>query len=205
MFTFYSCKFDLRPGTTKNKLFSEYDTKFRYVVEIQNGLDGVSVATSISIPRFIDLHINPIHIRNCSLHFSDNGESFHNSLGVAINKWCAKTVPYMEHLKKTEKYYMERFHDMLEEDFYATLPELKPHVVTRSRHGSKRGFGVFLSAMPGLITLAVESINTYLYSWQEKCILDAVNAIRQDDARNRWLEISCSNIPMISSFMADTR
>ena len=53
-------------------------------------------------------------IRNCSLDFNDGGESLHNGLGVAINKWCAKAVPYMEHLKKKEKYYMERLHDFLE-------------------------------------------------------------------------------------------
>ena len=91
----------------------------------------------------------------------------------------------MEHLKKKQKYYMERLHDLLEEDLHAALPELKPHVVMRSRHMSKRGFGVFLSAMPGLITLAVERISTYLKSCQDKCISDAVNGMRQDDAMTR--------------------
>ena len=61
---------------------------------------------------------------------------------------------------------MERFHDLLEEDLYAALPEHNPHVVTRSRHRSKRGFGVLSSAMPGLITLADESISTYFKKLQ---------------------------------------
>ena len=61
----------------------------------------------------------------------------------------------MEHLKKKKKYYMERPHDLLEEDLYVALPELKPHVVTRSRHMSMRGFGMLLSVMTGLIILAV--------------------------------------------------
>ena len=91
----------------------------------------------------------------------------------------------MEHLKKKEKYYIERLQDLLEEDLNAAFPELKPHVITRSRHRSKRGFGVLLSAMPGLITVAVESISRYLKSCQEKCILDAVNTMRQDDAMTR--------------------
>ena len=68
---------------------------------------------------------------------------------------------------------------------YATLPELNPHVVTRSRHRSKRGFSVLLSAMPGLITLAFVSIITYLKSYQGKCNLDAVNAMRQNVAMAR--------------------
>ena len=53
---------------------------------------------------------------------------------------------------------MERLHGLLEEDLYASLPELKPHVVTRSRHRTYRGFGVLLSALPGLITLAVAAL-----------------------------------------------
>ena len=87
---------------------------------------------------------------------------FEDSLRVAIRKWCAKVVPNLEHLKKREKYYMERLHGVLEEDLYAALPKLEPHVVTESRHRSYRGFGVVLSALPALITLAVESINSYL-------------------------------------------
>ena len=106
LFPFCSGKFDFKPGINKNKLFSEYCTNFRYVGEIKNGLEWVSVVISIPIPRFKDLHIYPIHIRNCSLDFNDGDESLHNCLGVAINKWCAKVVPYIEHLKKKDKYYM---------------------------------------------------------------------------------------------------
>ena len=80
---------------------------------------------------------------------------------------------------------MERLHDLLEDDLYAALLELKPHVATRSRHRFKRGFGVLLSPMPGFITLAVESISTYLKSHWEKHISDAANAMRQDNAMAR--------------------
>ena len=44
-----------KPGVNKNKLFAEYGTNFRYVGEVKNGLDRVSVVTSIPIPRFEDL------------------------------------------------------------------------------------------------------------------------------------------------------
>ena len=80
---------------------------------------------------------------------------------------------------------MERLHDLFEEDLYVVLPGLKPHVITRSRHRSMRGFSVLLSAMPGLITLAIESISAYLKSHQEKCISDVVNAKGQDNAMAR--------------------
>ena len=205
LFSLCSGKFDLKPGTNKNNLFSEYGTNFRYVDEIKNGLDRVSVVASIPIPRFKDLLINLIHIRNCSLDFNDGDGSLHNGLGVVINKWCAKVVPYMEHLKKKEKYYMERLHDMLEEDLYAAFLELKPHMVTRSRHRSKTGFGVLLSAMPGFITVAHESIGTYLKRCQEKCISDAVYVMRQDDAmaRNKLQQYS-NDFLMYDRFNTET-
>ena len=46
--------------------------------------------------------------------------------------------------------------------------------------------------MPGLITLAVESIITYLKSCQEKGITDAFNSMRQDNtmARNQLQQYS---------------
>ena len=43
----------------------------------------------------------------------------------------------MEHLKKKEKYHIERLHDLLEEDSYATLPKLKLHAGTKVRHRSR--------------------------------------------------------------------
>ena len=89
------------------------------------------MVTSIPIPRFKNLHINPMHIGNCSLDFNDGGISLHNGIGVAINKWYAKEVPYIKHSKKNPLYCMERLHDLLEEDLYDALQELMPHVVTR--------------------------------------------------------------------------
>ena len=50
----------------------------------------------------------------------------------------------------------------------------------QSRHRSHRGFDVLLSALLGLITLAVEGINSYLKGCQEKHIAHVVTAMRQD-------------------------
>ena len=104
-----------------------------------------------------------------------------------VNDWCAKVISYIEHLKKKEKYYMERLHDLLEEDFYAALPKLKWHLGTKLRCRSRRGLGAILSAMADLITLAVESICSFIKKKQECRMNEAVVAIREDQAsiRNR--------------------
>ena len=56
----------LKPGTAKNKLFPGYGTNFRYIGEVKNGLDRVTVVTSIPIPKYSDIEIRPIVFNNCS-------------------------------------------------------------------------------------------------------------------------------------------
>ena len=56
----------LKPGTAKNKLFPGYGTNFRYIGEIKNGLDRVTVVTSIPIPKYSDIQKRPIIFNNCT-------------------------------------------------------------------------------------------------------------------------------------------
>ena len=51
LFLYVHTKIVPKPGTGNNKLFASYRTNFRYVGEIKNSLDRVSVVTSIPIPR----------------------------------------------------------------------------------------------------------------------------------------------------------
>ena len=54
----------LKPGTAKIKLFPGYGTNFRYIGEVKNGLDRVTVVTSIPIPKYSDIQIRPIVFNN---------------------------------------------------------------------------------------------------------------------------------------------
>ena len=56
----------LKPGTAMSKLFSGYGTNFRYVGEVKNGLDRVTVVTSIPTPKYSDIEKRPIIFNNCS-------------------------------------------------------------------------------------------------------------------------------------------
>ena len=103
---------------------------------MKNGLDRVTVVKSIPIPKDVDIHRKPMESKNCSV---ENQSS--NSVITEMNEWCAKVVPFVEHLKKKKKTFMERLHNFLHEDLYAALPELKPHVVTKSGQRSCRGLG----------------------------------------------------------------
>ena len=92
---------------------------------------------------------------------------------------CAKATPYMQHLRKKEKYFVDRLHDLLENDLYSILPQLRRgSQVIRPRRGLRT---LVVSAVTGLITLAVESLGSYLCNKQEKWINDAVLAMREDN------------------------
>ena len=56
----------MKPGTAKNKLFPGYATNFRYIGEVKNGLDRVTVVTSIPIPKYSDIEKRPIIFNNCT-------------------------------------------------------------------------------------------------------------------------------------------
>ena len=49
-----------KQGTYKNKLVAEYGTNFRYLGKVKNGLDRVTLVTSIPIPRYEKLKVQPI-------------------------------------------------------------------------------------------------------------------------------------------------
>ena len=117
----------------RNKLFLEYGINFRYIGEIKNGLDRVSVVTSVPLPRFKDIHISPLKFHNCSMDVDlDSAISKeHRRLQIAVSEWCAKAMPYMQHLRKKEKYFVDRLYGLLENDLYSILPQLRcgSHVV----------------------------------------------------------------------------
>ena len=173
-------KIEWKPGTDKNRLFPEYGTNFRYIGELKHNLDRVTVVTSIPIPKFGDLQIVPIQFRNCSLdYFGSQATRWDPDLVENLRNWCTQTNSFVDHLKKKETYYLGRLKSLLETELYAALPELKPHVDLESAR-KKRGLSVVLSALPGLITLAVESISSFLKHKQERQISDAVKTLRKD-------------------------
>ena len=79
-------------------MFAEYGTNFRYVGEVKNGPDRVTVVTSIPIPKYVDIDRKPMEFKNCSV---ENQSS--NSVTTEMNEWCAKVVPFVEHLQKKKK------------------------------------------------------------------------------------------------------
>ena len=193
-----------KPGIEQNKLFAEYGTNFRYIGEVKNGLDRVTVVTSVPIPRYRDIKKRPLQFANCTVDLS-KGEMRHNNAHQkwtpqhTVLKWCAATMPYVNYLKTQERDLYMALRKLLVDDLYSALPELnqepsmyadsavmrdKPYDngTLKNNKPTKRGLGaVLVSALPGLITLAVESISSFIKGKQQSRINKAVDVLRRED------------------------
>ena len=177
-----------KPGLRKNKLVAKYGTNFRYLGIVENGLDRVTVVTSIPIPRFENVKIKPIDFAKCAQSLDNDDVQGHRKMAdtqasKAAKEWCAQAIPYMEYLQQQEKYYIEKVHELLCDDLYFALPELK---LMSGPFRKRRGIGaLILSAIPGLITLAVESVSSWIKGKQQKRVDEAVSTMRAESQVNQ--------------------
>ena len=198
-------------GTAKNKLFPGYGTNFRYIGEVKNGLDRVTVVTSIPIPRYSDIEIRPIVFNNCTEDLWRHGARTRgypqHETYIKYNRILAQAKFYQS--QQEELQFLLR--QLLTHDLYSVLPELN-QTPSMCNHGpsyntrpvnlpdpyktkltaetvndtaqirERRGFGSILAkAIPGLITLAVESVSSYIKGKQQQRINTAVEELRNDD------------------------
>ena len=178
-----------KPGLRKNKLVAKYGTNFRYLGIVKNGIDRVTVFTLIPMPRYENVKIKPIDFAKCAIALGKNDKNKRyivtadTQASKAVKEWCAWAIPYLEYLQQQEKYYIEKVHELLCDDLYSALPELKPML---GPHRMKRGIGaLILSAIPGLITLAVESISSWIKGKQQKRVDEAVSTMRVESQVHR--------------------
>ena len=98
----------LKPGTAKNKMFSGYGTNFRYIGAVKNGLNRVTVVTSIQIPKYSDIEKRPIRFNNCTIDLQRYGARTRGypqhetckkcsfGMGYILSKSTRRVVVYIE-------------------------------------------------------------------------------------------------------------
>ena len=205
----------LKPGTAKNKLFPGYGTNFRYIGEVKNGLDRVTVVTSIPIPKYSDIEKRPIIFNNCTKDLWRQGARTKGQPQYETYTKCNRVLAQAKFYQSQQEELQFLLRQLLTHDLYSVLPELNqtpsmysygPSYKTRpvnlqdpyetkftaktvndtAQIGGKRGFGSILAkAIPGLITLAVESVSSYIKGRQQQRINTAVTRLRNDDNKIR--------------------
>ena len=173
-----------KPGVRKNKLVAKYGTNVRYMGIVKNGLARVTVVTSIVIPRFEDLEVKPITFAKCAKTLENNDKddryliTADTQASKAVKEWCRQAIPYIEYLQQQEKYYIDKVHERMCEDLYSALAELK---LMSGPLRKRRGIGnLIFSSIPGLITLAIESVSSWIKGKQQKRVDEAVSAMRAE-------------------------
>ena len=187
-----------KPGVEHNRLFPEYGTNFRYIGEVKHGLDRVTVVTSIPIPKYSDIRKKPLHF-NCTIDLNRKETRTVGSYQYRVHEYCAKVMPYIRYMPNQEKSLVHGLRQPLIHDLYATLPELNPDSKMQddgpaesqplsSEDGKevkreKRGIGAtFTSVLPGLITLAAESMTSWIKGKQQRRINKAVDTMRKTES-----------------------
>ena len=204
----------LKPGTAMNKLFFGYGTNFRYIGEVKNGLDRVTVVTSIPIPKYSDIEKRPINFNNCSKDLWRQGARTKGQPQYETYTKCNRVLAQAKFYRSQQELQF-LLRQLLTHDLYSVLPELNqtpsmyshgPSYETRrvnlpdpyetkftaktvndtAEIRERRGFGSILAkAIPGLITLAIESVSSYIKGRQQQRINTAVTRLRNDDNKIR--------------------
>ena len=169
-------RLNTKPGTKKNKLFAKYGTNFKYVGEVKNGLDRVTVVTSIPIPKYVDIDRKPMEFKNCSVEKQSS-----KSVTTEMNEWYAKSGPICGIPSEKEK----AFYGKTAQFSMWRLMCSTTWIKTTCGHQEwtkvlQRPWYNFASVVPGLITLAVKSLSSYLKVRQQRRIDETVVTMRRD-------------------------
>ena len=73
-----------------------------------------------------------------------------------LEAMCKSSGAMLELLKKEEQHYRNVIENIMKDDLYTRVPELIP----AKRKG--RAFAAMISALSGMIMLAVQNVNSYL-------------------------------------------
>ena len=196
----------LKPGTTKNKLFPGYGTNFRYIGEVKNGFDRVTVVTSIPVPKYSDIQITPIVFNNCTEDLWRHGATPNMTY-----KKCNRVLAQAKFYQSQQEELQFLLRQLLTHDLYSVLPELNqtpsmysqgPVDITKPNDKSdpyetefiveswndtaqirgRRGFrSILAKAIPGLIILAIESVSSYIKGKKQQRINTTVEELRNND------------------------
>ena len=123
----------------------------------------------------------------------------YGSYQYRVHEYCAKVQPYIKYMQTQQKSLVHSLRQLLIHDLYAALPELHPEYEVQgdkpnespssSPEGEndlnreRRGIGaIFSSVLPGLITLAVESLTSWIKGKQQNRIHQAVDKMRKTES-----------------------
>lgn len=165
-----------------NRLRAEWGTNFRYQGMVVHNLDRVWVVTKVPIPKQSDLHLQNLSFdSHCNFVKPDlfSSTKSRRHYKESMQRLCETLKPEVDWLKKKERVYQEEIAKFFSTELYALLPGLDslPHSGTTSAGDgsrSRRGIGLLITAVSGLITLGIEHLSGYLQNKRKVAVERAV-------------------------------
>ena len=114
----------LKPGTAKNKLFPGYGTNFRYIGEVMNELDRVTVVSSIPIPKYSDIAKRPIIFNNCTKDLWRQGARTKGQPQYETYTKCNRVLAQAKFYQSQQEELQFLLRQLLTHDLYSVLPGL---------------------------------------------------------------------------------
>ena len=169
------------------------------------------MVTSIPIPKYSDIEIKPIVFNNCTEDLWRHGARTRGYPQYETYDKCNRVLAQARFYQSQQEELQFLLRQLLTHNLYSVLPELNqtpsmynyesrkdnrltdlpnPHKVkvtdetvnNTAQTRGRRGFGSILAkAIPGLITLAIESVSSYIKGRQQQRINTAVEELRSDD------------------------
>ena len=98
---------------------------------------------------------------------------------IELRNSCEDSLPAFSLVKAREEYYRKKLIALVDEDLFAPLESYRS-----LRRRSKWFASLVISAVRGLVTLAVEGISSYLQSKRNKAMANAMDALHRAQVEN---------------------
>ena len=168
--------FDIAPKLYQNHLKPEWGINFKYNGEVHHNLDRVWIVTKLQVPTFdVDEFGQVDFDTNCTfLEEVRYNPSKPNMEQRLVRRYCLAFSPEIMMIKAKEENLRNQLKNLVEIDLPHALP-----VTTNQRQ--KKSITAAISAVTGIVTLAVEAISSHLKNKRLKAVENGLKALKESD------------------------
>ena len=175
---------EIDPSLYHNQLRYPWGVNFKYNGLLHHNLARVWVVTKFNIPPISRFHLPPAKLSpDCSFSYVPqypNETSQKVKDATSTDQWikpylrnmCQDSLPMFSLLEARETYLRNKMLNLVEKDLYGTLRSYQ------SQGRAKRFASLAISAVTGLVTLAVEGISSFLQDKRNKAMANAMDALQ---------------------------
>ena len=165
------------PGIHENKIRFPWGVNFKYNGILNHNLGRVWVVTKIPLPKISDFEFPEINFEpDCDFDIGSETDHAWTDKYYPLKSWltqaCEDARPLIHLLKAKEKFYRNEVHRIMENELYSAIPDLESA-------GRQKRFVTLIPAIAGVVTLAVESIGSFLQHRRNKAMAKAMDALHK--------------------------